>query len=100
LAQPSCSQTPAQVQLKPISSSTRSRKKQSLPESPLRFSESQGQGCEITDSSEHTVLSVKETYCQEGSSIVFERPLTRSRKRHMARGFESSLSPPKRHKNL
>ena len=97
-ARPSCSQTPAQVQLKPISSSTRSRKKQSLPESPLRFSKSQG--CEITDSSEHTVLSVKETYCQEGSSIVFERPLTRSRKRHMARGFELSLSPPKRHKNV
>ena len=89
---PSCSQS--RVNLIPIMPSTRSRKKLSLPESPLSLpkSSSKNQGCEPKYVKETVILPFIDTNShKECIPNIFERPLTRARKRHMDGGFETIL---------
>jgi hypothetical protein len=92
------------ILLLPISLSTRSKKRKSnktlLSSNPL--GQDREESCEEDSSVAHT------THCKQnqeysGETEVFERPLTRARKRNMARvcDIQPLIQPiPKRRKNL
>lgn len=90
------------VLLLPISSSTRSKKKQPITSSSGVVS---ADSRKVSDLPEKESSAVTSTIQQEQSDPiakeVFERPLTRARKRHiMARVYDAQASMPKQRKNV